>query len=132
MRRTGIPEPPSKAAERRASGFAWERIAQAHLERAGLRAIAANCRYKVGELDLVMRDRDAVVFVEVRYRKGSQFGGGASSVDGIKQHKVVRAAQCFLLERPDLAQQACRFDVVAIEGDAQAPKIEWIKSAFEA
>ena len=86
----------------------------------------------MGELDLVMRDGNAVVFVEVRYRRGNDFGGSAHSVDAAKQRKLVLAAQCFLGEHREFANAPCRFDVVAVEGAADAPRIEWIRNAFDA
>ncbi|MBS0211552.1 MAG: YraN family protein [Proteobacteria bacterium] len=118
--------------DRHATGADFEAIARAHLEAAGLRLFAANARYRVGEIDLVMRDGEAVVFVEVRYRRSAGFGGSAASVNTAKQRKLVLAAQAFLAGHPALARAPCRFDVVAVEGDAQAPRIEWIKHAFEA
>jgi putative endonuclease len=118
--------------DRRATGADWELAAQRHLEAAGLRLLARNQVYRLGELDLVMRDGDVVVFVEVRFRKSSGFGGSAPSVDARKQRKLVLAAQCFLAAHPKLANCACRFDVVAVEGAADAPRVDWIRNAFEA
>jgi putative endonuclease len=107
-------------------------VARRHLEGAGLRLIVANRHYRVGELDLVMRDGDMVVFVEVRYRRSAGFGGSAPSVDAVKQRKLVMAAQCFLAENPILARCACRFDVVAMSGSAETPQLDWIRNAFDA
>ncbi|HEY2345250.1 MAG TPA: YraN family protein [Xanthomonadaceae bacterium] len=118
--------------DRHATGAGFEAAARAYLEAAGLRLLVANARYRVGEIDLVMRDGDAIVFVEVRYRRGRDFGGSALSVDAIKQRKLAMAAQCFLAEHPALAKCPCRFDVVAVEGAADAPRIEWIRNAFDA
>jgi putative endonuclease len=118
--------------DRRASGARFEAIALAHLERAGLALIERNfcCRY--GELDLVMRERDIVVFVEVRYRSASRFGDGVDSIGAAKRARLVRAAGAFLAGHPRLARAACRFDVLAIAGDADAPSIDWRQNAFEA
>jgi putative endonuclease len=91
--------------------------------------VAANVRYKVGEIDLVMRDADTLVFVEVRSRGSSGFGGAAASIDHRKQLRLSRAANRYLLER--FGQQrwpACRFDVVAYE----AGRANWIRGAFDA
>ncbi|MEO7478755.1 MAG: YraN family protein [Lysobacteraceae bacterium] len=118
--------------DRRAEGTDWELAARRHLEAAGLRLIVANQRYRAGELDLVMRDGDAIVFVEVRYRRSAGFGGSALSVDAKKQRKLVLAAHYFLAEHADLARHPCRFDVVAVDGSADAPRIEWIRNAFDA
>lgn len=114
------------------AGAEWELVARQHLEAAGLRLVAANQRYRLGELDLVMRDGETVVFVEVRYRRDASFGGSAPSVDAKKQRKLILAAQCFLAEHADLARHPCRFDVVAIDGSSGTPRIEWIRNAFEA
>ena len=111
-------------------GAAWERAAQRELERAGLRLRAANVRYPFGELDLVMDHGEVLVFVEVRYRKGSGFGGGAASVDARKRARLARAASAYLAATPALARRSCRFDVVAVGGDAAAPHFDWIRNAF--
>lgn len=124
------PRPPGT--NRRAAGDSWERAAHAHLQAAGLRMLAANARYRVGEIDLVMGEDDTIVFVEVRYRRRPDFGGSAPSVDAAKQRRLVRAARCFLAEHPALANSPCRFDVVAVDGHAEAPRIEWIRNAFDA
>lgn len=106
---------------RRARGDAVERAARDMLVAAGLREIARNANFRVGELDLVMRDHDCLVFVEVRYRRDARFGGGAASVDARKQLRLVRAAQVFLLRHPAWAMLPCRFDVIEAEGDPDSP-----------
>ena len=118
--------------DRRARGARVEALAREYLQRHGLAPIAANANYRDGELDLVMRDGDTLVFVEVRYRRSAGYGGGAASVDAGKQRKLVRAAQSFLAAHPALAAAPCRFDVIAIDGDASAPRVDWIRNAFEA
>lgn len=118
------------AFDRRARGAAVEAAARAHLRAAGLADIARNAQYRRGELDLVMRDGDSVVFVEVRYRRNSAYGGDAASVDWRKRRKLVSAAQLFLATHPALAQKPCRFDVVEAEGEP--PRLRWIRDAFRA
>lgn len=124
------------AVDRRARGAAVEAAARAHLLGAGLRDIAANASYRLGELDLVMLDargREAtVVFVEVRYRSDARFGGGAVSIDANKRRRIVRAAQLFLLAHPRYANAPCRFDVVEADGDPAAPRLNWLCDAFRA
>jgi len=120
------------ATMRRADGARYEDIALAYLERAGLALIARNYHCRYGELDLVMRERDVVVFVEVRYRGASRFGDGVDSVGAAKRAKLVRAASAFLAEHPRLAGAACRFDVLAIGGGEDAPSMDWRQNAFEA
>ncbi|TQU94207.1 YraN family protein, partial [Xanthomonas perforans] len=80
-------------AARQQRGAAVEAAARALLEQAGLRLVVGNANYRGGELDLVMRDGPALVFVEVRYRRDDRFGGGAASVDWRKRRKLVLAAQ---------------------------------------
>ena len=108
----------------------WERAAQRELERHGLRLRAANVRYRGGELDLVMDDRGTLVFVEVRYRRGTGFGGGVGSITRAKCRKLARAAGLYLAATPSLADRACRFDVVGVAGSIDAPTFEWIRNAF--
>ena len=117
---------------RRTLGDTAEAAARAHLIAHGLRPVAANAGYRVGEIDLVMRDGGTLVFVEVRYRRGTGFGGGAASVDAGKRRKLVRAAEQFLLAHRDCAALPCRFDVVAASGNPAAPALEWIRDAFRA
>jgi putative endonuclease len=112
------------------SGADWEQAARRELERAGLRLRAANVRYRFGELDLVMDDADVLVFVEVRYRRGNAFGGGAVSVDARKRARLARAAAAYIAGAPALARRTCRFDVVSVQGELAAPRFDWIRNAF--
>jgi len=123
--------------DRRARGDLVEAAARDALVRAGLREVAANANYRGGELDLVMRDDSAregstLVFVEVRYRSSSAFGGGAVSVDIGKRRRLVHAAQLFLGSHREYAQWPCRFDVVEADGDPQTPRLNWLRDAFRA
>ncbi|SDU22537.1 YraN family protein [Halopseudomonas salegens] len=117
--------------QRQESGNLAERQAEKLLLRSGMRCLARNFRCKRGELDLVMRDRDTVVFVEVRNRRHSQWGSAAESVDWRKQQKLIAAAQFYILSHPHLADSPCRFDVVAADGDPADPaNYHWIREAF--
>lgn len=126
--------------DRRRRGAVVEAAARAYLLQAGLREVAANANYRIGELDLVMlddggrngsgRDDATLVFVEVRYRRDARYGGGAASVDFSKRRKLVRAAQLFLLSHRKFANAACRFDVVEADGDPDAPHLNWLRDAF--
>ena len=79
-----------------------------------------------------MLDADTVVFVEVRYRRYSAWGGAAESVDARKREKLSRAAQHFLQQESRWAKYPCRFDVIAINADSQAPaQLDWIQNAFD-
>ncbi|HET9049843.1 MAG TPA: YraN family protein [Chiayiivirga sp.] len=111
-------------------GNHFEAIARRHLEHAGLRLIAANVSYPFGELDLVMREGEVRVFVEVRYRKSADFGGGVQSVTASKRRRIARAASAWLAANPVEARHPCRFDVVALSDAHSETKIEWIRAAF--
>ncbi|RJQ47580.1 MAG: YraN family protein [Gammaproteobacteria bacterium] len=111
----------------RQRGAEAEQQAEMYLVQRGLRTVARNYRTLRGELDLVMQDGETLVFVEVRYRKNTGFGGAAESVHRAKQQRVIAAAQHYL-QRRRLMQSACRFDVMLLGRD----KIDWIKDAFQA
>lgn len=115
----------------RAAGEAFERRACRELERAGLQALARNYTTRHGELDLVMRDGDTVVFVEVRYRVRDGHGDAAASVTRAKQAKLIRTAQLWLAAHAQHASRPCRFDVVSYDGPAHEPRMHWLKGAFE-
>ncbi len=121
-------------AERQLRGARAEQAAQALLARSGLTPVAANARFRGGELDLVMLDgtpaAGTLVFVEVRYRSGTAHGGGAASVDAGKRRRLIHAAQAFLALHPQWQRLPCRFDVVEADGDPQAPRLHWIRDAF--
>ena len=116
----------------RDAGAHYESAALAHLIHAGLALVVRNYHCRFGEIDLVMRERDVVVFVEVRYRSASRFGDGVDSVGAAKCAKLVRAAGAFLAEHPRLAGATCRFDVLAIGDGTDAPSVDWRRNAFEA
>ncbi|HSD17045.1 MAG TPA: YraN family protein [Thermomonas sp.] len=129
--------PADRRTPRRIRGDAVETAALVHLQAHGLRLLSRNAAARGGEIDLVMLDKggvdgEAVVFVEVRYRAGSSFGGGVASVDAGKRRRLVRAAQVFLQRHPRHADASCRFDVVAASGDPASPTLEWLKDAFRA
>jgi putative endonuclease len=115
----------------RAAGDSFEQRACAELEDAGLRLLTRNYTTRHGELDLVMRDGDTVVFVEVRYRKSASHGDAATSVTVSKQGKLISAAQHWLAAHPQHARRACRFDVVTYDGPAETIRQHWLRGAFE-
>ena len=121
-RRTAVRTPKQRA------GDAAEDAAAKHLAAAGCRIVARNARYRDGEVDLVARERDVLVFVEVRMRGSLRFGGAAVSVNSLKQKRIARAAQHWLLGEYGERWPACRFDVVTVDGSGT---IEWIRDAFQ-
>lgn len=107
-----------------------EVAARDYLECRGLQLVQRNYRCAAGEVDMVMRDRSALVFVEVRYRRNDQFGGAARSVDADKQRKLRHSGEHFLQHHPRLEYTSCRFDVVAVTGTPPKYEIDWIANAF--
>ena len=111
-------------------GDAGEDRALDYLRTQGLKLAARNYRTPGrggGEIDLVMWDRDGtLVFVEVRKRASTRYGGAAASVGVVKQRRIVFAAHHYLLRLRSLPP--CRFDVVSMENGA----IQWMRAAFDA
>jgi len=116
----------------RDTGSRWEDAVLAHLQRAGLALIARNFTCRYGEIDLIMRDRDQIAFIEVRYRGADMHGSGTVSVGAGKQAKLARAAAIYLQQNPLLAAMTCRFDVVGCSGSPSTPVFEWTRRAFDA
>lgn len=107
-----------------------EQLALRYLADRGLRLLERNYRCRCGEIDLVMRDGETLVFVEVRFRSRPEFGGAAASVDCRKQRRLINAARHYL-QRYRQTESLCRFDVVAM-GAAGDNSIEWLQNAITA
>lgn len=108
-----------------------EQLARHYLEQQGLRFEQANFRCRRGEIDLIMRDGDSLVFVEVRYRRNDRYGSAAETVDRQKQRKLVTTALFYLQSNPQQARLTSRFDVVAISGEGNTPRIDWHPDAIQ-
>lgn len=111
----------------RVSGYDAESAAADFLQTQGVRIIARNFRSKGGEIDIVGIDKDTLIFVEVRLRKNTKFGGAAESVTFAKQHRIANAARFFLLRQPSLADKPCRFDCVLMDAPGH---FNWLQDAF--
>jgi putative endonuclease len=96
----------------------------------GYAIIARRYRTRLGEIDIVARDGDTTVFVEVKLRTGNDFGGGAVAVTAAKQRKVALMAMDYLA-RHRFEDRPCRFDVVAIDATGDPPRVEVYQNAFE-
>ncbi|OCG14108.1 YraN family protein [Gilliamella sp. wkB292] len=108
-------------------GRHYENIACQYLLKQGLLLIAKNSQYPLGEIDLIMQDKQCLVFVEVRYRKNANFGDAAMTVTLSKQTKIKQAAQLWMLsENLNIEDTEFRFDIFAITGKNQ----KWIINAF--
>ncbi len=104
-------------------GAAAEALAADYLRSRGLTVVTRNYRCRFGEIDIVARDRDAIVFVEVRMRTSAAFGGAAASITPAKRLRMVRAAKHYLATLRD--EPECRFDAILL--DALDPaRIEWL------
>lgn len=111
------------------TGRLAEEAALDYLQTQGLRPVECNFRCRAGEIDLVMRDGDVLVFVEVRYRHSDRFGGPAESVVARKRQRLIMAAEYYLYTHPAARRLAARFDVVAVR-PGEPLRIEWIADAF--
>ncbi|WP_058511736.1 YraN family protein [Legionella steelei] len=107
-----------------------EEKALAYLKKQGLKLMTQNYSCRLGEIDLIMRDQEELVFIEVRSRVSAQFGGGIASVTYAKKQKILKTATYYLLKHKKYDQFALRFDVVSIDGTSAT--INWIKDAFGA
>ena len=108
---------------RRALGKKGETAARGYLERHGVRILVENFTCAAGEIDLIGREQDTLLFIEVKTRSSSAFGPPQLAVHYRKQKQIVRTAQWFL---------ACRFDVLAVtfpKGE-EVPRIDWLRDAF--
>lgn len=115
---------------RRRKGGRFEELALAWLQSRGLRLVHRNYSCKLGEIDLVMRDSEVLVFVEVRFRSSTSQVPACETVDLRKQRKLVRTARHFLLWNPCFAESPCRFDVLGISACGGDTQFEWIPNAF--
>ncbi|TPW16174.1 MAG: hypothetical protein FD130_1070 [Halothiobacillaceae bacterium] len=92
-----------------------ESVARYFLEQQGLTLVSANYRTKVGEIDLIMREGAHLVFVEVRYRRSSAYGGAIATITASKQRKLTATAQYYLQTHYQNRPPPCRFDITPSE-----------------
>ena len=111
-------------------GQIWEHNAEQFLLRQGFVLLTRNFLTRSGEIDLVMRDQDLIVFVEVRFRNASRFGAAIHSINRRKSACVVQSASVFLQQHPEWSNRPCRFDVIAYDGVAAGANPTWIQAAF--
>ena len=111
---------------RRKTGSKWENAASEYLESRGMRIVARNFRSRQGEIDLIGYDRGFLVFVEVKYRSGTEKGYALEAVDFRKQRRICRTADYYRCLHNIGSNAAVRYDVVAVQ-DSQ---VQWIQNAF--
>ncbi|OUS09512.1 YraN family protein [Gammaproteobacteria bacterium 54_18_T64] len=121
------------------TGASAETLACDYLKAQGLEIIERNYRTRRGEIDIIARDAEALVFIEVRLRSNPRFGGAAHSIDTRKQARLISAAQHYLLKTGLTDAQPCRFDAICMNTIASAAatksssennSIEWLRDAF--
>jgi putative endonuclease len=111
------------------AGAQAELTAAQYLQRQGLRLLQSNYRCRFGEIDLILKEGETLVFTEVRLRSRSDFGGAAASIDAHKQTRLILAAQHYLSSVSPVPP--CRFDAVLLVSPDGSQGIEWLKNAFQ-
>lgn len=111
-------------------GKTAETLALKYLRKQGLKLITKNYHCRFGEIDIIMRDNEYMVFVEVRYRKNSLYGGALASIDWRKQEKLKRTAAHYL-QVNNISDTSCRFDILCLTGEISLPNYQWLSNAFE-
>ena len=110
----------------RNTGTSYERKAAEYLEQQGLVILKHNYRCRQGEIDLIARDKEYLVFVEVKYRSQNRAGYSLDAVNPAKQKKISKVARYFLAAEYHCTEIPCRFDVIGIDGGC----LHWINDAF--
>jgi putative endonuclease len=118
----------------RSIGDYYEEQAVQLLCASGLCILTRNFARKTGEIDIIAKEGNCLVFLEVRVRSHSGYAGAAASIDRRKQQRIIRTAHLYLRDHPKWRQSPCRFDVIAFEPRQSAPDLSanWIRSAFTA
>ncbi|ABA56881.1 Protein of unknown function UPF0102 [Nitrosococcus oceani ATCC 19707] len=119
-----------KPATHRDKGEQAEQLACHYLQARGLRLTQRNYHCRLGEIDLIMEDRESLVFIEVRYRRKGRFGDAIDSITPAKQARLIAAAQHYLQRTGGAQNKPCRFDVVGITSEKGADNIMWLRDAF--
>ena len=113
----------------RLTGRHHEQQAADYLKKQGLQLLEQNYQCRGGEIDLVMRDGDTLVFVEVRYRSRKDHGSAIESITFHKQRKILHTARYYLSQQAQYQNLPCRFDVLGID-KGEPLQYTWLKSAF--
>ena len=100
------------------------------LQKQGLVLIQHSFHCPVGEIDLIMKDKQELAFIEIKYRNQTDYGSGLEAITTTKKRRIIKAAQWYLQRNAFLAKMACRFDVIAIHHPEK--EWNWIKYAFDA
>ena len=116
--------------ERISLGDKGEELAADLLKNSGYKILYRNYKTKLGEIDIIAKDKETICFVEVKTRSSDRFGSGSEAVFKRKQGQIAKAALSFLKEKRFLDKRA-RFDVVSLDCSSSEPRLDLIKDAFE-
>ncbi|MBC8316434.1 MAG: YraN family protein [Desulfobulbaceae bacterium] len=116
--------------QRLSLGKKGEKEARVFLEKSGYKIVASNYRTRSGEIDLIARDREVLVFVEVKTRSNTMFGSALEAITPRKQRQISKVAAEYLA-RYGFTDSPARFDVVAVTIEHSSPHVELVKNAFE-
>lgn len=118
-------------------GDNFENVAKNYLKKQGLKFICSNFHSRFGEIDLIFKEGTTLVFIEVRYRKNTNFGLSVETINQKKQDKIIKTAAYYLHQNKLTEKVSCRFDVIGMEpnstnnSNSSKPfSINWIKNAF--
>lgn len=112
---------------RRKEGAYYENLVAEYLKTQGYEILEKNYRCRIGEIDLIAKEGETLVFVEVKYRRDDKMGDPKEAVDQKKQKKISMTASYYLMRECGRMDIPCRFDVAVVLGD----QIEVVKNAFE-
>ena len=115
--------------ETKSKGSIGEILAERYLNNLGYKFIARNYTCKFGEIDLIYKDKDYYVFVEVKARLDDRFGLPREAINFKKQRKIKRVAEFYLISN-NLYDKNCRFDCIEVLGNEKDSKLEYYKNAF--
>ena len=114
----------------RAKGLEYEDLAAQYLEKQGLTILERNYQCRQGEIDIVAKNREFVIFIEVKYRKNNRFGEPFAFVDTKKQRRLIKTALHFSQQKGLHEKYPMRFDVISIQPQDTQFDIQWLKNAF--
>lgn len=115
----------------RPTGNHYEALALNYLQQQGLKLVQKNFSSRFGEIDLILKDNQTLVFTEVKFRSRKQYGSALESITYNKQQKIILTAKFFLSQHPKWFNYHCRFDAIGIELDSHdQAQYHWIQAAF--
>lgn len=112
------------------TGQKAETFAARYLKHQGLKLLERNFTSSFGEIDLIMKDNETLVFIEVKFRTDSDWADAVETVTISKQQKIIKTAKHYKQKHKISEYIACRFDVIAIDNELNAENTEWFKHAF--